>query len=226
MSVLALLAGRVSFACRWHKGSKTFLNNCNIQTKNFQRISIITDLIILYIIICRIIILSPFGPSLPLAVALVLVAAGPLLAVSLVTGTAASLAASVGRRSVGPLVVSAVSPVGRPVGRQWLARRWSLVVVGRPVGQPCRVRYKYVRTGGGPAPRKRAAVAGGGVSLSANTSLRCLIAKFFIFYFLFFYFFIWGYRGQSLILGWFGGRRAHFRCRVDKLYISVVFRLF
>ena len=48
------------------------------------------------------------------------------------------------------------------------------------------IRHKYVRTGGGPAPRKRAAVAGGGVPLSANTSLRCLIAKFFIFYFLFF----------------------------------------
>ena len=70
------------FACRWHKGSKTFLNNCNIQTKNFQRISIIANLIILYIIICRIIILSPFGPSLPLAVALVLVVAGPLLVVA------------------------------------------------------------------------------------------------------------------------------------------------
>ena len=54
-------------ACRWHKGSKLFSNNCNIQTKNFQRISIIADLIILYIIICRIIIISTFGPSLPLA---------------------------------------------------------------------------------------------------------------------------------------------------------------
>lgn len=124
----------------------------------------------------------------PLAVALVLAVAGPLLVVSLVTGTAASLAAS---RSA----VSVVSPVGRPslaasrsaVGRQWLARRWSLVVVGRPVGQPCRVRHKYVRNGGGPAPRKRAAVAGGGVPLYPNTLPRCLIAKFFIFFIFYFF---------------------------------------
>ena len=89
-------------------------------------------------------------------------------------GGVASRSAVTGRQSVasrspvaGPSV--AAGGVGRPVGR--------------PVGQPCRVRYKYVRTGGGPAPRKRAAVAGGGVPLSANTSLRCLIAKFFIFLF-------------------------------------------
>ena len=47
---------------------------------------------------------------------------------------------------------------------------------------------------------------------------------FYFFYFLFF--FIWGYGGQFLIFGWFGGRRAHFRCGVDKLYISVASRRF
>ena len=75
----------------------------------------------------------PFRPvlaaGLVLAVAVALVAAGPLLVLPLVTGTAASLAAS---RSA----VSVVSPVGRPVtGRQSVASRspvagprWPLVV--------------------------------------------------------------------------------------------------
>ena len=117
-------------ACRWHKGSKTFLINCNIQTKNFQRFSIIADLIILYIIICRIIILSPFGPSLPLvlAVPLVLVLcwsfAGPLL----VTNTAASLAASVGPSAVGPLVAIGPLVVASVRRGPSAVGRWSLVV--------------------------------------------------------------------------------------------------
>ena len=121
-----------------------------------------------------------------LAVALVLVVAGPLLAVSLVTGTAASLAAS---RSA----VSVVSPVGRPVtGRQSVVSRsplagpwWSLVVVGRPGGQPCRVRHKYVRICRGTERRKRTPFAYRGIPVYSNMSLRCLLAKFFI---LFFYF--------------------------------------
>ena len=49
------------------------------------------------------------GAGLVLAVAVALVAAGPLLVLSLVTDTAASLAASVGPSSVGPLV--AVGPL-------------------------------------------------------------------------------------------------------------------
>lgn len=61
--------------------------------------------------------------------------------------------------------------------------------VGRPVGRPVGIRHKYVRTGDGTVPRKRAAVAGGGVPVYANTSLRCLISKFFIF--LFFIFLFW-----------------------------------
>lgn len=92
------------------------------------------------------------------------------------------------RQSVGG--VGGVASRSAVTGRQSVASRRQcrpsvgpLAVVGRPVGQPCRVRHKYVRTGGGPAPRKRAAVAGGGVPPHANTSLRCLIAKFFIFLF-------------------------------------------
>ena len=127
--------------------------------------------------------------GLVLAVAVALVAAGPLLVLSLVTGMAASrrqwfvVLVSFGqcrqcrpcasRRQCRPSVGPAVA-VGRSAGG-----------VGRPVGQPCRVRYKYVRICSGTERRKRAAVAGGGVPLYANTSLRCLLAKFFIFIFLF-----------------------------------------
>ena len=180
-------------ACRWHKGSKLFSNNCNIQTKNFQRISIIADLIILYIIICRIIIISTFGPSLPLALCwpwpwrwwpLVLcwccrwlLVWRPAAANGLLCWCRSASVASVGR-------VPAAASVGRRSVRRWRSVG-PLAVVGRSVGQPCRVRYKYVRICSGTERRKRAAVAGGGVPLYANTSLRCLLAKFFIFIFLF-----------------------------------------
>ena len=137
--------------------------------------------------------------GLVLAVAVALVAAGPLLVLSLVTDTAASLAASVGPSSVGPLVAVGPLVVASVRRGRSAVGRWSLVAVGRPVGQSCRVRYKYVRIGGGTESRKRAAVAGGGVPVSVNTPLRCLLAKFFIFYF--FLFFIWGYGSQFLILG-------------------------
>ena len=122
--------------------------------------------------------------GLVLAVALVLVAAGPLLVLSLVTGTAASLAASVGRQSVRwwRSVASGRQCSPRSVGGRSVAAGG----VGRSVGQPCRVCHKYVRIGGGPESRKRAAVAGGGVPVSVNAPLRCLLAKFFIFYFFLF----------------------------------------
>ena len=136
-------------ARRWRKVSNNILNYCNIQTKNFQRISIIADLIILYIIICRIIIISLSARPCRWPVGLAAVVrpcrwpcagAGGPCRWSLVTGTAASLAAS---RSA----VSVVSPVGRPVtgrpvtGRQSVASGWPAVAaggVGRPVGRPCR----------------------------------------------------------------------------------------
>ena len=116
--------------------------------------------------------------GLVLAVPLVLVAAGPLL---VVTDTAASRRQCrpfVGRSAGGgrPPVVASIRRGPPAVGR------WSLVAVGRPVGQPCHVCHKYVRIGGGTESRKRAAVAGGGVPVSVNISLRCLIAKFFIFF--------------------------------------------
>ena len=127
--------------------------------------------------------------GLVLAVAVPLVAAGPLLVLSLVvTDTAASLAASVGPLLVGPLVAVGPSVVASVRRGPSAVGRWSLVAVGRPVGQPCRVRYKYVRIGGGTESRKRAAVAGEGVPVSANTPLRCLLAKFFIFIFFIFSF--------------------------------------
>ena len=99
----------------------------------------------------------------------------------MVTDTAASLAASVGPSSVGPLV--AVGPLVVASVRRGPSSVGPLVAVGRPVGQPCRVCHKYVRIGGGTESRKWAVVAGGGVPVSANTPLRCLIAKFFIFIF-------------------------------------------
>ena len=179
-------------ARRWRKVSNNILNCCKVLIKNLQKKIYNADLII-YTIYNYL----PYYSYIPFRAVLAAGraagrAAGPLLVVSLVTGTAASLAASVGPSSVGPLVAVGRLVVASVRRGPSAVGRWSLVAVGWPVGQPCRVRYKYVRIGGGTESRKRAAVAGGGVPVSANTPLRCLIAKFFIFYFfLFFYLGIW-----------------------------------
>ena len=49
----------------------------------------------------------------------------------------------------------------------------------------CSIRHKYVRFFGGTERRKRTPFAYRGIPVYANTSLRCLLAKFFIFIFLF-----------------------------------------
>ena len=60
------------------------------------------------------------------------------------------------------------------------------------------IRHKYVRFFGGTERQKRTPFAYRGVPVYANTSLRCLLSKFFIFIF-----FILEHGVQSLILGHF-----------------------
>ena len=125
-------------ACRWHKGNKTILNNCNIQTKNFQRFSIIADLIIYVIYNYR-----RYYNYIPFRWSLTIARAACACRWSLVRAAGPRRWLLIGR--------PALPPVGRRcwwcrqlVGRHWspvvasVGRRWSLVVVGRPVGQPCR----------------------------------------------------------------------------------------